>query len=352
MGGQLPQAMWDKACIYCKKAVPLRAVSQIRQSGAGGYVKKVVKSLKKREYILIICMSYKRILLFVLILATGMVSVKAQGRPIVVDTESAANAQNISQASDSLNQNTVDSEDVVIGLGNYAVTDSMFGVSPEPQKMSLIERVENWYSDNMNYGSIVALMTVESSFIPFPSEVVIPPAAYVADNEGSSLHVTDSYPVNVLLVVLFGTIGAILGAIINYVLSMWLGRPIIYAFADSRVGRMLLLSSEKIRKAEDYFNDHGKMSTFVGRLIPGIRQLISIPAGLAKMHFGRFLLYTFLGAFLWNTILALLGYIAHGQMDLIHAYSHELSIAILAILGIVIVYFVVRAIVRKCRSKQ
>ena len=297
-------------------------------------------------------MNHKKILLWVSILTMAVVSAKAQGRPVVVDTASAIHTQNMSIVSDSSNLNTIDGEDVIIELGNYAVTDSMFGVTPEPQKMSLIEKVENWYSDHMNYGSIVVLMTVESSFIPFPSEVVIPPAAYVADNEGSSLHVTHSYPVNVLLVVLFGTIGAILGAIINYVLSMWLGRPIIYAFADSRVGKMLLLSSEKIRKAEDYFNDHGKVSTFVGRLIPGIRQLISIPAGLAKMHFGWFLLYTFLGAFLWNTILALLGYIAHGQMDLIHAYSHELSIAILAILGIAIAYFVVRAIVRRCRKSR
>ena len=229
----------------------------------------------------------------------------------------------------------------MMGVNLHAQTDT---IATNP---SLLDKIETWYSDNMNYGSIVALMTIESSFIPFPSEVVVPPAAYVADNEGSSLHVTDNYFINVLLVVLFGTIGAILGAIINYLLSIWLGRPIIYAFADSKVGKLCLLSSEKIRKAEDYFNEHGKMSTFVGRLIPGIRQLISIPAGLAKMHFGWFLLYTFLGAFLWNTILAAVGYIAHGQMDLIHQYSHELSIAILVILAVVIIYFVVRAIIKR-----
>lgn len=260
------------------------------------------------------------------------VSSWAQMRPVVVD---------------SVIGFPTDSSAIVVEMPDLAVTDSMFGVTPEPQNLSLLEKVENWYSDNMNYGSITILMTIESSFIPFPSEVVIPPAAYVADNDGSSLHVTDSYPVNVLLVVLFGTIGAILGAIINYLLSMWLGRPIIYAFADSRVGHVLLLSSDKIRKAEDYFNDHGKVSTFVGRLIPGIRQLISIPAGLAKMHFGWFLLYTFLGAFLWNSVLALLGYIAHGQMDLIHQYSHELSIIILALLAVAIVYFIIRAILKR-----
>ena len=221
----------------------------------------------------------------------------------------------------------------------------------EGTEPSLIEQVENWYADHMNYLSITLLMTVESSFIPFPSEIVIPPAAYVAGKKESTLHTTDSYPVNVLLIVLFGTIGAMLGAIINYLLAMWLGRPIIYAFADSKVGHLCLLSSEKVKKAEDYFNEHGKVSTFVGRLIPGIRQLISIPAGLSKMHFGQFVFYTFLGASIWNIVLALLGYIAHGQMDLIHAYSHELSIAIMALLGIVVVYFVVKTVIKRLKAK-
>ena len=283
----------------------------------------------------------KRLIWLLAIAAMFAVPSQAQMRPVVTDTANGCMS----------NDHAADTAAICAEMPDLAVTDSLFGVTPEAQNLSLLEKVENWYSNNMNYGSITILMTIESSFIPFPSEVVIPPAAYVADNDGSSLHVTDSYPINVLLVVLFGTIGAILGAIINYLLSMWLGRPIIYAFADSRVGHVLLLSSDKIRKAEDYFNDHGKVSTFVGRLIPGIRQLISIPAGLAKMHFGWFLLYTFLGAFLWNSVLALLGYIAHGQMDLIHQYSHELSIIILALLAAVIVYFIVRTIVKR-RKRQ
>ena len=229
------------------------------------------------------------------------------------------------------------------------VNDSTL-IAPQEDE-SIVMKVENWYANNMSYLSITLLMTIESSFIPFPSEVVIPPAAYVAGKEDSTLHVTDNYILNVLLIVLFGTIGALLGAIINYLLAMWLGRPIIYAFADSKVGHLCLLSSEKVKKAEDYFNDHGKVSTFVGRLIPGIRQLISIPAGLSKMNFGQFLLYTFLGASIWNIVLALLGYIAHGQMDLIHAYSHELSIAIMALLGIVVVYFVVKAVVKRLKAR-
>ena len=210
--------------------------------------------------------------------------------------------------------------------------------------------VTDWYSANMNYASITALMTVESSFIPFPSEVVIPPAAYVAADPNSAVYATDSYFVNVALIVLFGTIGAMLGAIINYLLSLWLGRAIIYAFADSKIGHLCLLSREKVEKAEAYFNDHGKVSTFVGRFIPGIRQLISIPAGLSKMHFGWFLFYTFLGAGLWNTVLAVLGYVAHGQADLINEYSHELSVAILILLGAVILYYLIKWIVKRVKA--
>lgn len=216
--------------------------------------------------------------------------------------------------------------------------------------MTFVETITAWYAAHMNYASITALMTIESSFIPFPSEVVIPPAVYVASEPTSALCATGNYPMDVALIVLFGTIGAMLGAVINYLLSMWLGRPIIYKFADSRVGHLLLLSSEKVQKAENYFNDHGKVSTFIGRLIPGIRQLISIPAGLAKMHFGQFMLYTFLGAFLWNTVLALLGYIAHGQADLINQYSHELSIIILALVGVVVVYYIGKMVYKKLHA--
>ncbi|MBQ2540838.1 MAG: DedA family protein [Paludibacteraceae bacterium] len=211
--------------------------------------------------------------------------------------------------------------------------------------MSLIDDLITWYSVHMNYASITGLMAVESSFIPFPSEVVIPPAAFVAGQPESVLCATGNYPVDVLLIVLFGTLGAMIGAVINYALSVWLGRIIIYKFADSRLGHMCLLSSEKLERAEAYFREKGNVSTFVGRFIPGIRQLISIPAGLSRMHFGAFLWWTFLGAFIWNCILALLGYLAAGQMSLIKEYSHELSVAILGILGLVIVWFVVKRLI-------
>lgn len=218
--------------------------------------------------------------------------------------------------------------------------------------MTLIDNIISWYSTHISYASITALMAIESSFIPFPSEVVIPPAAFVAGDPNSVLCTTGTYPIDVLLVVLFGTLGAMIGAIINYGLSIWLGRKIIYAFADSKVGHLCLLSSEKVQKAEAYFNEHGKISTFIGRLIPAIRQLISIPAGLSRMHFGQFLLYTFLGAFLWNVVLALVGYIAHGQMDLIERYNHELSIAIVALVGVVFLVFIGKMILKKVRSKS
>lgn len=212
-------------------------------------------------------------------------------------------------------------------------------VLEEQTELSLLQKVEQWYSDNMNYTTIALLMTVESSFIPFPSEIVVPPAAYIASQPNSHL--------NIYLVVLFATIGAVLGALINYFLAIYLGRPIVYKLADSRMGHFLLLSKDKILKAEVYFNRRGKISTFVGRLIPGIRQLISIPAGLARMNIPSFLLFTFIGAGIWNAILAFVGYIAHGQQDLINKYSHELSYVFLGLIALFIAYVVIKQVMNK-----
>ena len=217
--------------------------------------------------------------------------------------------------------------------------------------MTFVDDIIAWYSAHMNYASITALMAVESTFIPFPSEVVIPPAAFVAGQPESVLCATGNYPIDVLIIVLFGTLGAMIGAVINYGLSVWLGRIIIYKFADSKLGHMCLLSSEKIQKAEEYFREKGNVSTFIGRFIPGIRQLISIPAGLSRMHFGAFLWWTFLGAFVWNCILAALGYLAAGQMDRIKEYSHELSVAILILFGAVVLYFVIKRVIVAAKRK-
>ena len=198
-----------------------------------------------------------------------------------------------------------------------------------------------WVLENLNYWVVTLFMAIESSFIPFPSEVVVPPAAWKAMADDS---------LNIFLVIVFATIGADLGALVNYGLSRWLGRPIVYKFANSRLGHMCLIDEEKVKNAEEYFRRHGAASTFFGRLVPAVRQLISIPAGLAKMHFGQFMLYTFLGAFLWNTVLALLGYIAHGQADLINQYSHELSFIILALVGVIAVYYIGKMVYKKLRA--
>ena len=158
----------------------------------------------------------------------------------------------------------------------------------------------SWFVENANYWFVFIFMIIESSFIPFPSELVVPPAAYLAMQEGSSM--------NIYIVTLVATAGAIVGAIINYYLALWVGRPIVYAFANSRAGHALLIDSAKVEKAEAYFDKHGAISTFIGRLIPAVRQLISIPAGLARMNLGKFIIFTGLGALVWNAVLAGLGY--------------------------------------------
>lgn len=164
---------------------------------------------------------------------------------------------------------------------------------------SAMERLVSLCLKNLNYGTVTFFMAVESSFIPFPSEAVVPPAAWKATVTGE---------MNILLVILFATIGALIGALLNYYLALWLGRPIVYRFANSRIGHMCLLDDEKVKTAEAYFDKHGATSTFIGRLVPAVRQLISIPAGIARMGLMRFVLFTALGAGFWNVILALLGY--------------------------------------------
>lgn len=217
-------------------------------------------------------------------------------------------------------------------------------IATQENESTLLSNVIAWYNDHTNYATITAFMAVESSFIPFPSEVVIPPAAYVASEEGSNL--------NIFLVILFGTIGALIGAYLNYFLALWLGRPIIYKFADTQVAHWLLIDKEGIEKSEQYFIKHGKVSTLVGRFIPGIRQLISIPAGLSKMNFMSFSIFTFIGALIWNSILALLGYLAHGQKDLIEKYSHELSVIIVVALVVGICFAIVKQIFKNRKKCQ
>jgi membrane protein DedA with SNARE-associated domain len=194
-----------------------------------------------------------------------------------------------------------------------------------------------WCLDNLNYWTVTLLMTIESSFIPFPSEVVVPPAAWLAATGSSDL--------NIYLVVLFATLGACIGALVNYYLALWLGRPIIYKFVNSRVGHMCLLDEDKLKHAEAYFEKHGSVSTLVGRLIPAVRQLISIPAGLARMRIGKFILFTSLGAGVWKAVLTIIGWslakvpgiqTKEQLLERVSEYSHVIGYSILAVVVVVL----------------
>ncbi|MBQ9678699.1 MAG: DedA family protein [Prevotella sp.] len=199
---------------------------------------------------------------------------------------------------------------------------------------------------NLNYGTILFLMLLESTVVPVPSEFVVTPAAYHA--AGGNL--------DVFLVILFATIGADLGASINYLVAYYVGRPVIYRFANSKWGKMCLLNQEKVEKSEKYFDDHGIVATLTGRLIPGIRHLISIPAGLAKMNYWKFLLYTTIGAGVWHSILAALGWYLHAIVpeeqlnDKISEYAEYIKMIIIAIVILAIAYFAIRHLLK--RKKQ
>jgi membrane protein DedA with SNARE-associated domain len=196
----------------------------------------------------------------------------------------------------------------------------------------------NWLLNNLTYPNIMLLMLLESTVVPVPSELVVAPAAYHAAGGG----------LNVFLVVLMATIGAAIGASINYVVALYVGRPVIYKFANSKWGKMCLLNQEKVEKSERYFDNHGVAATLTGRLIPGIRHLISIPAGLARMNYWKFLLYTTIGAGAWHAILALLGWYLHSvvpedQLEAtIEKYNHYIVLGIIAIVALAVVYFVVK----------
>ena len=201
--------------------------------------------------------------------------------------------------------------------------------------------------DHLNYWTVTLFMAIESSFIPFPSEAVVPPAAWKAAVTGE---------MNVFLVVVFATVGALIGAFINYYLAVWLGRPIVYKFANSRIGHMCLIDEAKVQNAEKYFDKHGAVSTFIGRLVPAVRQLISIPAGLARMGLGRFVLYTSLGAGVWNAILAALGYYMasipglqteEAVMNKVKEYSSEIGIVFVVLAVAIVAYLIYKGVKKK-----
>ena len=198
-----------------------------------------------------------------------------------------------------------------------------------------------WCLEHLNYWTITLLMAIESSFIPFPSEVVVPPAAYKAAATGE---------LNVWLVIFFATLGAVIGAFINYGLALWLGKPIVYKFANSRLGHMCLLDEQKVIKAEQFFIRYGVAATLVGRLVPAVRQLISIPAGLAKMNIAKFALFTAIGAGAWNAVLATMGYLLEAVVPeeqliaTVTKYSHEIGYGIIAVVAIALAYLIYKGV--------
>ena len=200
-----------------------------------------------------------------------------------------------------------------------------------------------WCLDHLNYWTVTLLMTIESSFIPFPSEVVVPPAAYKAATG----------ELNIWLVIFFSTLGAVFGALINYYLALWLGKPIVYKFANSRFGHMCLIDQEKVETAEKFFNKHGVIATFIGRLVTVVRQLISIPAGLAKMHIGKFIAYTALGAGIWNGVLAGLGWylekiVPYNQLtETVTQYSDTIGYAIVGLVVLALGYIIYKGVKKK-----
>ncbi len=200
--------------------------------------------------------------------------------------------------------------------------------------------------DNLNYGTILFLMMLESTVIPVPSELVVSPAAYYA--AGGHL--------NVFIIILFATIGADLGATINYVVAYYVGRPVIYRFAESKLGKLCLSNQKKVEQSEEYFNNHGVAATLTGRLIPGIRHLISIPAGLAKMNYWKFLLYTTIGAGCWHAILAGLGWYLHSIVpedqlnDKITEYADYIKFAIIGLVLLAVAYFALKYYLKRRKS--
>lgn len=228
---------------------------------------------------------------------------------------------------------------IVVASAVVAVTHGAASQAPSTGELS--RDLYFWLKDHMSYPALILLMAMESSIIPLPSEVVVPPAAYFALQHDATL--------NIGMVIVMSTVGAYLGSIINYGVSVLLGRPIIYAFADSRVGHLLRLSREKLEHAESFFQRKGSASIFVARLLPVVRHLISIPAGLARMNFATFSLYTVLGAGLWNIVLAAMGYMLYLAVpddalffDQLEHYSHYMKIAGFVLLAAVIAYVIYR----------
>lgn len=205
--------------------------------------------------------------------------------------------------------------------------------------MEWLHEAVNWIVGvvgQWGYPGIVIMMFLESSCFPFPSEVVMIPAGYLS-SPGFAVapgHAVD-HEMNIVLVILMGIIGSWLGALFNYYLALALGRPLLLKW-----GKYFLISEKNFDKGEKFFQRHGEIGTFTGRLIPVVRQYISLPAGIARMNIARFLFWTGLGAGIWVAILAWIGYVAGQNKDLIEKYSHQATLGALGACGLIIVVYI------------
>lgn len=178
---------------------------------------------------------------------------------------------------------------------------------------------------SLGYPGIIILMFIESTFIPLPSELVIPPAGYlISQNQMSWLGV-----------ILSGTFGSLLGALFNYAIAVYLGRPFIL-----RYGKYFGISQKHFTKGEIFFQNHGTISTFIGRLILGVRHYISFPAGLARMHIGKFCFYTSLGAGIWVLVLAYIGYFVGNNREKVMEVSKQWGLCILAVCSLLVIAYI------------
>ena len=183
------------------------------------------------------------------------------------------------------------------------------------------------YIGHIGYFGIFLLMFLESTFFPFPSEIIMIPAGYLAFKG----------EMNVYFVVIIGILGSVLGALFNYYLALYFGRKFILKY-----GKYVFIKEETLDKLEAFFSKHGELSTFNGRLIPGIRQLISLPAGLAKMNIITFSSYSALGAGIWVIVLVALGYLLGSKEALISEYLHTATLIALAFVGAITFFYVIR----------
>lgn len=181
---------------------------------------------------------------------------------------------------------------------------------------------------NLGYLGVFFLMTVESSFIPFPSEIVIPPAAYLA-SQGE---------MNLFFIILVGVAGSLAGALINYLIAYTFGRKVIYSLVNTRWAKYLLLNEKNLLKAENYFNKYGNMATFICRFVPAVRQLISLPAGFTKMNIWSFIFYTISGSTFWVSILAFLGYYYGANQEKLARYYQEITYAGIILGALFLIY--------------